>query len=566
MELTPPDANPGRYESVPGNTGTPWYRTKNLLVGVAVVLVIATVITLVVLLKPSDERSLPIKKFTELPPVQWIDDCPKSAPLCPSSFSGAPPPLLLVSLDGFRPDYLLRGLTPTLERLSRCGSAPLFMQPVFPTKTFPNHYSQVTGLYPSSHGIIDNFMVDPQTGKVFKLSSDTARESFWWEGEPIWVTAEKQGKKAATFFWPGSEVRIKDTRPSYYRNYSHELPFEERVDQVLRWLDLPPPERPSLLTLYMNEPDTAAHKHGIHAKQTNEALIKVDGLVERLFSGIQMRNLTNCINIFIMSDHGMADIDCSRSLNLAKLIDISSVETTDGALGRLRVADGANTTLEALTRDLQCRSDHMRVYRKEQLPVRVHYADHPRIEPLYLDMDSGWSLMKKEPQKKDYKCTGGMHGYDNLFPDMRATFMAVGPSIKRNYTSEPFVNIELYELMCDLIGVTPSPNNGTRGSLHHLLKKPQHPLQDEQEPEAPATAVSVLREEFSPKHAECSCDVFVEPKIDAGAARALHLPFGVPYSPDEETVCFCCTTPTTWRPTAPSGRWQPGLDSHLPLR
>ncbi|GFW51106.1 hypothetical protein TNCV_3593881 [Trichonephila clavipes] len=353
----------------------------------------AVIIIVIAFCAPSKEKSKFISSLSASTPLEWIDDCPKSAPVCPPSYEDIPP-LLLVSLDGFRPDYLKRGLSPTLARLSQCGVRAPYMMSVFPTKTFPNHFSQVTGLYPPSHGIIDNFMIDPETGKVFKLSSNSTMEPFWWEKEPIWVSAEKQGKKSATYFWPGSDVEINGTRPSYYREYNGSIPFEIRVDQVLEWLDLPLSERPSFLTLYISDVDSSAHEYGIHSQQVNESLSLVDKVIERLFSGLQQRNLTNCVNVFIVSDHGMADIDCSRSINLGKYVDLSCVRSTEGSVGRLQLTDCPNTTLEQVVKDIRCRNEHMRVYRKELLPVRAHYVNHPRIEPIFLDLDSGWTLLR----------------------------------------------------------------------------------------------------------------------------------------------------------------------------
>lgn len=523
MELFQREPGDGNYHSIPGNSPAPWHKRRAFLAGIAVLILFAVIVTIVALCAPTKENSEFTSRFSAL---EWIDDCPKSTPVCPSSYEEAPP-LLLVSLDGFRPDYLKRGLSPTLARLSRCGVRAPYMMSVFPTKTFPNHFSQVTGLYPSSHGIIDNFMIDPETGKIFKISTNSTMESFWWEKEPIWVSVVKQGKKSATYFWPGSDVEINATRPTYYKEYNGSIPFEVRVDQVLEWLDLPLSERPSFLTLYISDVDSSAHNYGIYSQQVNASLSIADQVIERLFSGLQQRNLTGCVNVFIVSDHGMANIDCSRSINLGKYVDLSCVRSTEGSVGRLQLMDCQNTTLEQVVKDIQCRNEHMRVYRKELLPVRAHYVDHPRIEPIFLDLDSGWTLLRREPREGEYRCSGGSHGYDNIFPDMKAFFMALGPSMKKHFTVEPFINIELYELMCEILDITPNPNNGTKGSLHHLLRKPLRPLLDEEEPQPPAEGVA----EHEPADAQCPCPLFIDPKVDVVEVRALHLPFGVPYSP-----------------------------------
>ncbi|KAF8768457.1 Ectonucleotide like protein [Argiope bruennichi] len=493
-----------------------------------ITILIAVALTIAILLTSSKGNPLDVGITPELLPLQWSNNCPKSASSCPPSFEGIPP-LLLVSVDGFRADYLDRGLTPTIEKLSLCGVRTPYMQPVFPTKTFPNHFSQVTGLYPAWHGIVDNFMNDTETRKIFKLGKSSILEPFWWEAEPIWVSAVKQGKKAATYFWPGSDVKINGTRPTYYKNYSSSVPFEERVDQVHRWLDYPPSDRPSVITLYFNEPDSSAHSHGVYSKEVDEALVKVDRAIERLFAGLQMRNLTDCINVFITSDHGMTDISCSRSINIGKFVDVSTVRNTEGPMGRLQVLEEANTSLEAVLQELRCRDEHMRVYFREQLPVRAHYSNHRRIEPIFIDVDSGWNLLRREPKVGEWKCSGGMHGYDNLWPDMRAFFTAIGPSLKRNFSAEPFINTELYELMCELIDIVPNPNNGTKGGLHHLLKAPGQPLEEEETLRIPTRGFAM----HDPSAAECPCNPVPNTQLNTSTPLGLHLPFGVPDSTTE---------------------------------
>ncbi|KAG8181347.1 hypothetical protein JTE90_007755 [Oedothorax gibbosus] len=527
MELTRTDERDD-YHRINGGTTNKFGAKK-----IVVVVVGVSALVLVVVLIAVFSQGFPSKKdpLLDIPELQWEGDCPVEHE-CPDSFKGSLPPLLLVSLDGFRPDYLWRGnLTPTLRQLAKCGVHAEYMNPVYPSKTFPNHYTQVTGLYPESHGIIDNSMYDPDTGKTFKLGDPATFDPEWWQREPIWVSAEKQGKRTATFFWPGSDVSVNGTRPTYYKKYSSQVPFESRVVQVLEWLDLPPPHRPAFLTLYFNEPDKQAHHHGTTSKEVDAALVRVDRLVLALFSGLQARNLTGCVNVFIASDHGMADISCDRVVDVRKYLNMSTADVHTGTFGRVRPKDNS-TTVEELESQLRCRSEHLRVFEKEHLPVRMHYRDNRRIEPIILDTDAGWTIFKEDYLPSHKWCTGGAHGYDHFFPDMRAFFTAVGPSMKKNTSVEPFLNIELYELMCELIDITPNPNNGTRGSLHHFLRQPLRPLAPKVAPVAPLEVGQVAKDaaEYAKRVAEARCPCQPSPQSNPETDSDLrrHLPFGVP--------------------------------------
>ncbi|XP_008945823.1 PREDICTED: ectonucleotide pyrophosphatase/phosphodiesterase family member 1-like, partial [Merops nubicus] len=196
--------------------------------------------------------------------ASWVEEeCEDiTEPQCPKGFTKSP--VLLFSLDGFRAEYLQTwgGLLPVISKLQKCGTYTSSMRPVYPSKTFPNHYSIVTGLYPESHGIIDNKMYDPKRNAFFTLKSEEKFNPQWYQGQPIWLTAMYQGLKAATFFWPGSDVAVNGTFPNLYEIYNSSIPFEERVVTVLRWLQLPEDERPHFYTLYLEEPDASGHQFG----------------------------------------------------------------------------------------------------------------------------------------------------------------------------------------------------------------------------------------------------------------------------------------------------------------
>ncbi|XP_076035320.1 venom phosphodiesterase-like [Oratosquilla oratoria] len=382
-------------------------------------------------------------------------------------------PLVLVSMDGFRADYLSRGLTPTLRQLHERGIVAPLMKPSFPTKTFPNHYTIVTGLYPESHGIVGNKFFDPEFNATFKLGSDESCKPRWWGGDPIWNTVMKQGKRSATYFWPGSDVAIEGFYPTYYYNYSDHTPFEDRVDQVLEWLSLPKEERPSWICMYLNEPDQTGHDKGPESLETKEMLVTVDLAIQRLIWGLQERNLLSCVNLILLADHGMAEAGEERIINLESYVpDLNKFNYFGGAFARIQHTDDDPETLKNLLRNLTCRRPELRAYTKKGRPSRFHYTNNRRIEEVVFDLDPGYTISYSSNSADE-----GEHGYDNYAKEMNAVFLAYGPDFKDGFEVEPFQNIELYNLMCHLVGVDPAPNNGTWGSLHHLLvDPPQDPI------------------------------------------------------------------------------------------
>ncbi|CAH1773184.1 unnamed protein product [Owenia fusiformis] len=410
----------------------------------------------------------------------WVEEPCMEEMKCPAGFSL--PPVILVCLDGFRADYLLRNFTPTLGKLASCGTHAPYMRAVYPTKTFPNHYSIVTGLYPESHGIIDNNMYDMKMNKRFSISSSEARNPEWWKGEPIWNTLQKQNKTAATFFWPGSDVKIKGMYPNYYKPYDGKISYQARIDQILTWLDLPEGERPDFLTLYFNEPDLAGHIWGPENKPAmRDILEEVDGYIGKLMNGLLHRDLHNCVNIIVVADHGMAETNCDQVVVLKDWhYPLNNVYVWEGPFGRIankyKYSSGGmaplneteQTPTSKILDDLKCKSEHMKVFDKHWLPKRHHYANNDRIDDVILDMDAEWLV-----GRYSYRgCTGGNHGYDNLDKSMESLFMAHGPHFKQGFTVEPFENIELYNLLTSLLNVTGVPNNGTIGSLNHMLRSP----------------------------------------------------------------------------------------------
>ncbi|KAK1170764.1 ectonucleotide pyrophosphatase/phosphodiesterase family member 3-like [Acipenser oxyrinchus oxyrinchus] len=409
----------------------------------------------------------------------WVEeDCEDiDTPQCPAGFSR--PPVILFSLDGFRAEYLQTwgGLMPAISKLKQCGTSAPYMRPVYPTKTFPNHYSIVTGLYPESHGIVDNHIYDVTQNATFSLKVKEKFNPSWYQGQPIWLTAKYQNLKSGTFFWPGSDVEINETYPDIYQMYNKGIPFEERIFTLLKWLRLPSEERPDMITLYLEEPDSSGHRFGPVSSAVIQALIRVDKMVAMLMDGLKQRNLHNCVNLVLLSDHGMEEASCKKAEYISEYMDnVDSFIIVPGPAARLRPKnlpeDFFTFDYEGIVKNLSCKTpgQNFKPYMKQHLPKRFHFASNIRIEPVHFYMNSQWQAAQK-PGGLKY-CTGGFHGSDNLFKNMEAIFIGHGPGIASKNKVEPFENIEVYNLLCDLLNITPAPNNGTHGSLNHILKRP----------------------------------------------------------------------------------------------
>jgi predicted AlkP superfamily pyrophosphatase or phosphodiesterase len=375
-------------------------------------------------------------------------------------------PVVLVSLDGFRWDYLDRPYAIELRKLAARGVRATRMVPVFPSKTFPNHYSIVTGLYPAHHGIISNTMWDDEIGRMFSLSArDVMLDTRWWGGEPLWVTAVKQGKKSASFFWPGADVPIAGTLPTYYRVYDGKVPNAARVQGLLDWLSLPGDSAPIFATIYFNDVDDAGHDFGPDAPQVDSAIARVDTAVGALASGLAARGLDR-VNVIVLADHGMTATSPDRQIFLDDYIDSTMAIVVDlSVVTSITPRDGH--TVEELYQRLHGRHPQLSVYRRAELPARWHYAGNPRITPIVAVAAEGWKVVT---HARPLRRPGGDHGYDNALPSMGALFLAAGPAFKRGAVVPPFQNIHLYELMARITGLEPASNDGSLDSVRALLR------------------------------------------------------------------------------------------------
>lgn len=425
---------------------------------------------------------------------------------------------LLISLDGFRADFLSRHLTPTLAALVASGVAPAYMTPSFPTVTFPNHWSLATGLYPETHGIVGNTFWDPVLKRGF-FYTDPARslQHEWWGGEPIWHTVEAQGGIAAVHMWPGSEARGCGAR--HVDHYNAAEPLPRKVARILGWLDLPADQRPQFVAAYVPDVDASGHKYGPNSTETDAAIARVDAMLHELLAGLEARNLTDIINIVVVSDHGMASTSRDRLIYLDDLVDPALIEHTDGwPLFGLRPYAQHNVTeiYETIAAKHRPGHSHWEVYlRDTNMPERFHFTRNRRIAPLWIVPEASWTVVTKKefpPGTPGEYHLRGLHGFDNLHPLMRSIFVARGPAFRhlhgegkawlgldrhsghvdgtrtqgavRGGRVAPFANTEVYRLLCASLGLQEEPSNATLSALTLLPD-----LEDDSEKEK-STAVA----------------------------------------------------------------------------
>lgn len=392
-----------------------------------------------------------------------------------SAGAAAPPrvPLLLISLDGFRWDYLDRGLTPNLARLAARGVRAQALVPAFPTKTFPNHYTLVTGLFPEHHGIVDNTMRDPVTGAWFRMNDTAAvRDARWWGGEPLWVTAERQGARSGVMFWPGSEAPIGGVRPSQWREYDGAVPNAARSTQVVDWLDLPPDARPDVVFLYFSLTDDAGHRFGPDGPHVDSAIADVDAEIGALLEVLDAHGHGAArINVVVVSDHGMAAVDTSRVVVLDDYLDPQVVRLVDA--GPLLALDPASGFADSVARAL-FRMPHFSAFRREETPEHWHYRDHPRIPAFVGVAEVGWQVLPRAPLRlRPQAFVGGSHGYDNAETTMRGILIAAGPAFRRGVVVPPLGSMHVYGLLCRAAGLRPARNDGSPDSVRGFFERPQ---------------------------------------------------------------------------------------------
>jgi predicted AlkP superfamily pyrophosphatase or phosphodiesterase len=382
------------------------------------------------------------------------------------------PSLVLVSFDGFRADYLDRFTLPNFRRVMARGVRAQAMRPVFPSTTFPNHYSLVTGLHPGHHGIVENGFFDPVREAAYSFRNETTvTDGSWYGGEPIWVTAERQGMVAACYFWPGSEAAIKGIRPTSWNRYDGTVPNAERVATVLEWLRRPAAQRPRVITLYFSDVDAISHRFALGSPEIEKAVLGLDRTLGALLEGIDALPGPGRVILLLTSDHGMTDTSAAQTLQLSSLVDTSNVRPGySGPVAGLHVT-GGSAAARALRDQLNAKLTSGRAYLRQELPEHYQFRDSPRAGDVVVVMDEGWTIATSIITRGLIQKTWGEHGWAPDVASMRAIFLISGPGIRRGATIPEVENVDVYPLMTELLELQPAAGiDGKPGRIGALVR------------------------------------------------------------------------------------------------
>lgn len=420
-----------------------------------------------------------VRLFPALILILVIGGCSGAVVRRPPQSPAAVPPgathVVLVSFDGLRADYLDRFNPPNFARVARAGTRADALLSVFPSKTFPNHYSIATGLYAEHHGIVANAFWDPARREWYRLGDQEAvTDASWYRGEPIWVTAEKQGMRAACYFWPGSEAPIGGVRPTWWKTYDGSVPNEARVDGVLDWLRLPPESRPRMITLYFSDVDTAAHRHGPWSPEARESVMKVDAALGRLLDGLATLPNADDVLLILVSDHGMTETSLDRTTLITDLLaDMRGITVADaGPTASLHIS-GGTLRQHAVRDELNAKLTHGRAYLRTQVPERLHYRADPRIGDVVVVMEEHYMLAASHDPRAAQRFPAGMHGWDPALPSMQGIFLMQGPRVPKGHRIGPIENIDIYPYMTEVLGLRPAARiDGRPGRLAGAISGP----------------------------------------------------------------------------------------------
>lgn len=373
--------------------------------------------------------------------------------------------VLLISLDGFRWDYPNIYSTPNLDEFGRKGVRAQSLISCYPSKTFPNHYSIATGLHPDHHGIVNNSFYDEKLGYYRLGDRKSVENGDFYGGEPIWVTAEKQGVKTASFYWVGSEAPIQGIQPTYWKRYAQKVPFTQRVDTVLKWFSLPVDERPRLVTFYYHEPDWVSHDFGPVSPQTKKVVEQLDSLIGYFMEKLSVLTIADSLNVIILSDHGMTEISTDRVVNLSEHFDKDMFKYISGGNPVYTLQPYPENYAQILTKLKSI--PHLKVWERNSIPKRYVYGSNPRVNDILVEAEPGWSVTWSH-DKESY--TGGTHGYDNLIPDMQGIFYAHGPAFKSGYVHPSFYNVNVYTIIATILNLTPAKTDGSLDEVRGMMK------------------------------------------------------------------------------------------------
>ena len=359
---------------------------------------------------------------------------------------------IVISCDGFRWDYSEMYDTPFLDLMARQGVKGELV-PSFPSKTFPNHYTLATGLRPEHHGIIANSFLNRATGARFSLSNPkTKYDARFYHGEPLWLTAQRQGLHTAVFYWPGSDVAIDGHYPDLWHSYDEKphLTFTQRVDGIM--LQLTAKKSPDLIMAYFEEPDASGHSYGPQAKQTRAAVENIDSLLGSLWTRIGKAGLQDQVNLVVVSDHGMAWFTPSRQITVGRYLHKDWYQSIEGNLPA-NIYAAQRWQQDSIVAALS-HVAHLHVWRKADIPQWLHYQSDPNIGDVLVLPDEGFLFTDETCHDE------GVHGFDPAYSDMHALFRAMGPDVRVGENIGAFSNTAVYALVCRLLGISPAPNDG----------------------------------------------------------------------------------------------------------
>uniref|UniRef100_A0A914HHL7 Ectonucleotide pyrophosphatase/phosphodiesterase family member 3 n=1 Tax=Globodera rostochiensis TaxID=31243 RepID=A0A914HHL7_GLORO len=446
------------------------------------------------------------------------------------------PPLVVISLDGFQRGYLHLNIVQTLDRMSECGARADFMFPSYPSRTFPNHHTIATGLWPGVHGVIDNTAYDAQISPKLEDMKNTKNAAFYG-GEPIWSLAVRQHKRMFCLFWPGCSLNITGHNPTVDLPYNSSFPYSKRVDKIVEWLTLPAIERPSLIMAYFDQPDNVGHFH-TSEKQVELELVYLESVLDYLFSSLRREEMLDCINLIILSDHGMQWLNERFYFNelFGPTAQSSGLIASNGVIGHVYVTNHTNSTesekIQLLDKFTCFDKTKFHLYDRKRMPKRYQYARQKRVGDLVFDGRPGVAFYASS--NDDYNVTSD-HGYDYRFEQMHAIFFARGPNIRKGIRLEPFQNVELFNLFIDLLRLPQNtPNNGTLGVLDGLIhnmdlhRPPVFPFDPEVHPLGECVGSS-QQHHLTPcdgiTSAECEHKIkAIEQKLDACRKHQSHPP------------------------------------------
>ncbi|XP_037665541.1 ectonucleotide pyrophosphatase/phosphodiesterase family member 7 [Choloepus didactylus] len=387
---------------------------------------------------------------------------------------GARSKLLLVSFDGFRWNYDQDVDTPHLDAMARDGVKARYMTPPFVTLTSPCHFTLVTGKHIENHGVVHNMFYNTTSKLKLPYYTTLGIQSWWDSGSvPIWVTAQRQGLRTGSFFYPGGNITYQGEAVTLSRkegilhNYKDEQEWRANVDTVMRWFT---EDGLDLVTLYFGEPDSTGHKFGPESQERKDMVMQVDRTVGYLRQSLESHGLAHSLNLIVTSDHGMTTVN-KKASDLVELHTFPNFTFKDiefelldyGPNGMLLPKEGLLETVYAALKDAHPK---LHVYKKEDFPKSFHYANHSRITPLLMYSDLGYVIHGR----LNVQFNNGEHGFDNREMDMKTIFRAVGPNFKKGLEVEPFESIHVYELMCQLLGIVPEANDGDLSTLLPVLR------------------------------------------------------------------------------------------------